>query len=279
MIFDNAEDLFHMDKKAKGIVNFLVPAVIIIISLMINRWLGVAVLLIYIALLAYKLMPAILALIGTRKYGQGKTEEAIRLFGKAYATGRASVRTSVSYAYLLLKHRELQKSEEILQKLIGDNKNSPQLPYIKSIMALVLWKKGQIDDAAAMLEEVIKTYKTTSVYGSLGCLLILQGDLEKALKYNLEAYDYNSSDNIINDNLGQNYLLLGMYDKAAEVYEPLLAKSPTFPEPYYNYALLLEKLGNREKALETMKKALDCKFSYLGTITKEDVEAKIKELS
>lgn len=268
-----------MDKKAKGIVNFLVPAVIIIISLMINRWLGVAVLLIYIALLAYKLMPAILALIGTRKYGQGKTEEAIRLFGKAYATGRASVRTSVSYAYLLLKHRELQKSEEILQKLIGDNKNSPQLPYIKSIMALVLWKKGQIDDAAAMLEEVIKTYKTTSVYGSLGCLLILQGDLEKALKYNLEAYDYNSSDNIINDNLGQNYLLLGMYDKAAEVYEPLLAKSPTFPEPYYNYALLLEKLGNREKALETMKKALDCKFSYLGTITKEDVEAKIKELS
>jgi tetratricopeptide (TPR) repeat protein len=268
-----------MENKKKWLVYFLLPAVIILIAMMINRWLGIAALLVYLAILVYLIRPALFTLIGSRKYGQGKTDEAIRLFERAYATGRASTRTSVMYAYILLKHKDLQKSDEILQKLINDKKNSQQLPYIKSIMALVLWKKGNIDEAVSMLEEVIKTYKTTSVYGSLGYLLILQGDLEKALKYNLEAYDYNSSDNIINDNLGQNYLMLGNYEKAAEIYGPLLAKNPTFPEPYYNYALVLDKLGDREKAIETMKKALDQKFSYLSTITKEDIEAKIRELS
>jgi tetratricopeptide (TPR) repeat protein len=179
---------------------------------------------------------------------------------------------------LLLKNRELDKADEILQKIMGKNIQSQDLPYIKSIKALVLWKKGELDNAAAILEEVIQTYKTTSVYGSLGCMLILQGDLEKALQFNLEAYDYNSSDNIINDNLGQNYYLLGMYDKAGEVYEKLIAKAPTFPEPYYNYGLLLEKQESFDKALEMMRKAMDQKFTYLSTITKEDVEAAIKRI-
>ncbi len=268
-----------MNKTTKGLIYFLLPAVIIIVALIVNKWLGVAALLVYIAVLIYVLRSAIYTLIGSKKYTQGNIEQAMLLFGRAYATGRASIRTTVSYAYILLKNKDLQKSEEILQKLIKNNQSSPQLPYIKSIMALVLWKKGNLDEATSMQEEVIRTYRTTSVYGSLGYMLILQGDLEKALKFNLEAYEYNSSDNIINDNLGQNYLLLGMYDKATEIYEPLLAKAPTFPEPYYNYALVLDKLGDREKALETIKKALDCKFSYLSTITKDDVEAKINELS
>ena len=65
---------------------------------------------------------------------------------------------------------------------------------------------------------------------------------------------------------------------AREVYEKLLAKAPSFPEPYYNYGLLMEKLGNREEALESMKKALSMKFSYLSTITREEIETAISRL-
>ncbi len=267
-----------MNSKMKGLIYFLMPIALIIAAWLVNNWLGVGMLLLYFFVLLYVLRPTIFTVIGSRRYGLGKSEEAITWFERAYATKRASLRTTVSYAYLLLKNRKLEKSDEILQKLIKDKPDSQHLPYVKSIMGLVLWKKGNLDEATVMLEEVIKTYKTTSVYGSLGYLLILQGDLDKALNFNLEAYKYNSSDKIINDNLGQNYFLLGMYDKATEIYEPLLAKAPTFPEPYYNYGLMLDKLGNREKALETMKKALDCKFSYLSTITRDDVEAKIREL-
>ena len=166
-----------------------------------------------------------------------------------------------------------------MQQILKSNPKAEDITYTKSILALVLWKKGELDAATDMLTEVMQTYKTTSVYGSLGYLLILKGDLDKALQFNLEAYDYNASDKVIQDNLGQNYYLLGMYDKSREIYEALMEKSPTFPEAWFNYGLLLEKLGEPERALESMKKALEYKFSYLCCISREDIEAKIQEAS
>lgn len=102
----------------------------------------------------------------------------------------------------------------------------------------------------------------------MGYLLILQGDYGKALEHNLAAYEYNSNDKIIQDNLGLNYYLLDMYDRSEEIYEALLEKSPTFPDPYFNYGLVFLKLNEPEKAIEYMKKALEYNFSYLSSLTK-----------
>lgn len=260
----------------KALTGFIIPAAVIVLLGMYNIWLGIAALILYIAVLLYTSRATIYTLIGSRNYSLGKIEQALQWFSKAHYSCKAGIRTSVSYAYILLKNADLIKAEEILQKLLKDNPTDENVPYTKSILALALWKKDDLDAATAMLEEVMETYKTTSVYGSLGYLLILKGDLEKALQFNLEAHEYNSTDKIILDNLGQNYYLLGMYDKAREIYEPLVEKAPTFPEPYYNYGLLLEKLGEPEAALEMMKKSLNCKFSYLSSISKEEVEAKIQ---
>ena len=262
----------------KILVRFILPVVVIVILGRINAWYAVAAFIVYAALMLWFSRAFIYSILGTRNYGLGNMDKAIEWFAKAYDSKRAGIQTSTSYAYILLKNGDVKKSEEILQKLLKDNQSSPDLPKIKSNMALVLWKKGKVDEAAAMLEEVIKTYKTTSIYGSLGYLLIAAGDLDRALKLNLEAYEYNSEDKIILDNLGQNYLLLGMYDKAEEIYKPLMEKKPAFPEPYFNYGLLLEKLGNAEVALGMFKKALEYKFTYLSTISRQDVEAKIRQL-
>jgi len=263
----------------KVLINLILPVAIIVIAWRFSIWLGMAALLAYFALQLYNFRPVLYNLIGSKKYSIGQMEDALMWFKRAHDTKKAGPRISVSYGYLLLKNAEPEKAEEVLQQVLKSNPSPGDLSYVKSILALVLWKKGDIDAAVDMLMEVIQTYKTTSVYGSLGYLLILKGDLEKALQFNLEAYDYNSSDNIIQDNLGQNYFLLGMYDKSKEIYEALLEKKPAFPEPYYNYGLLLEKLGEREKAIESIKKALDCKFSYLSSITREEVEAKYHELA
>lgn len=263
----------------KALIGFIIPVAVIVLAGRFNMWLGLAALIIYIAVLLYMSRVMILSMIGTRNYANGKIEEALKWFARAHHTNKSHARPSVSYAYLLLKNADLVRAEEILQKLLKNNPTSQDMPYIKSNLALVLWKKGDLDSATTMLEEVIKTYKTTSVYGSLGYLLILKGDLEKALQFNLEAYEYNSTDKIILDNLGQNYYLQGMYDKAKEIYEPLVEKAPSFPEPYYNFGLVLEKFGEHEAALEMMNKALNFKFSYLSSISKEEVEAKIKVIS
>jgi len=129
-----------------------------------------------------------------------------------------------------------------------------------------------------MLEEVFATYKTTTVYGSLGYLMLLKGDLEKALAFNQEAYEYNDNNSVIVDNLALNYYLLGELDKAEEIYEKLMTKNPTYPEAYYNYGLTLEAKNKIDKALEVMEKALDFKFSFLSNVSREEVENKIQEL-
>ncbi|HEX2944508.1 MAG TPA: tetratricopeptide repeat protein [Clostridia bacterium] len=262
----------------KFLIGFILPVILIFVAWLTNTWLGVLAGAVYVAALAWLSRPIIYSMKGSKAYSQGMTDEAVKWFGKAFATKKASVRTSVSYAYILLKSGELEKADDTMKQILKNNQNSPDLPYIKSIMALVLWKKGKVDKAVEMLEEVIQVYKTTSVYGSLGYLLILKGDLEKALQFNLEAYSYNSSDKIIQDNLGQNYYLLGMYDKANEIYKPLIEKAPRFPEPYYSYSLLLLATGHRDEALDYMKKALDYKFTFLSTISREEIEAKIKEV-
>ncbi len=268
-----------MNKALKNLlIGFVLPIAVIFAAWFINKWLGILVSIIYLAVIAFMSRPVIYSMKGSKAYSLGNTDEAVKWFGKAYATKKAGVRNSVSYAYILLRKGELAKADEIMQQIFKENKKSPEFPYIKSILALVLWKKGELDASIEILEEVIKVYKTTSVYGSLGYLMILKGDLEKALQFNLEAYDYNSSDKIIQDNLGQNYYLLGDYEKANEIYKPLIDKAPGFPEPYYGYSLLLLATGQKDEALEYMKKALGYKFSFLSTISREEIEEKIKGL-
>lgn len=262
----------------KALISFILPVIIIFIAFTRNIWLGFGAVLLYLAALLYVKRVLVYTLMGSRNYALGKTEEALKWLKRAHETKKSGARPSVSYAYILLKSGDLIKSEEILQKLLKDNPSNQDTPYIKSNLALALWKKGDLDAAVGMLEELMQTYKTTTVYGSLGYLYILKGDLERALQFNLEAMDYNSADKVILDNLGQNYYLLGSYGKAREIYEPLIAQAPSFPEPYYNYALVLEKLGEPEPALEMAKKALNYKFTCLSSISKEEVESKIKQL-
>lgn len=263
----------------KALIGFIIPVAVILLLGSLNILLALGAFLIYLAILAYILRVTLFTVLGGRNYATGKTEQALKWFKRAYESKKAGVRSSVSYAYILLKNADLVKSEEILQKLLAGHPKSEDIPLIKSNLALVFWKKGDLGAATAMLEETMETYKTTTIYGSLGYLLLLKGDLEKALQFNLEAYEYNSTDKVILDNLGQNYYLLGKYDESKEIYETLVAKAPTFPEAYYNYGLLLLQLGNNEKALEMMEKARDCKFSYLSSISREEVETKIQETS
>jgi tetratricopeptide (TPR) repeat protein len=184
----------------------------------------------------------------------------------------------VSFAYLLLKQGRNEEAGEVMEHVMkGSGLKGNEEINAKSTMALVLWKKGDLDGAVEMLTDLHDKYKNSTVYGSLGYLLMLQGDYKKALGYNLEAYEYNGSDKVIQDNLGQNYYLLGEYDKAQEVYEKLIEESPQFPEPYYFYGKVLIARGKLEEGLESMKKAMNYKFSFLSTTTMEEIEEEIKK--
>lgn len=262
----------------KLLLYLLLPVAVLFFLFRTGLLPGIAGLAAYLLVLVYLLRPYLYQYLGSAEYSKGNLEKALDWFSKACGGKRAKPATLTSYGYILLKTGKIAEAEEVLNRVLSMELTTDQKMYARSNLALVLWKKGRLDEAVEMLEEVIKEYRNTTVYGSLGYLLILKGDLQRALEFNREAMEYNGSNPVIMDNMGQTYLLLGEFDKAAEIYESLMEKKPSFPEAYYNFGLLLEKRGDAEKALEMFRKAFEYKLSFISTITSGDIEEKIRRL-
>lgn len=226
-----------------------------------------------------KIASSIYVIKANSAYQKGNTQEAINQLEKAYKTGSAKVGVVTTYGYLLLKSGRLEESLKIFKEQLNSTKIADNDLYsLKANYALALWKNGDLDRAIAMYEEIFPYYKNTNVYGSLGYFYLLKGDLEKALKFNQEAMGYNSTGAVILDNLGQTYFLMDELDKAEEVFKKLIALSPKFPEAYYDYALVLEKLGKKELCTQNLRTALNYKPNFLSGVTTEQIEEKLNQV-
>ena len=213
----------------------------------------------------------IIASAARYRYGMGNTESALKMYRFAEKFGKLKFEHRVMRAYLTLKEGDIEEANKLFN-LIGMDRLTPeQRAKLKESHALVMWKMGEVQDAIEMLEFVHKNYVSTTTYGSLGYMYAYSGDLEKALKYNLEAYEYNSSDAIIADNLAYTYLRLKDFENAEEYYNELFALDPKFPEGYFEYGKYLVSKGKKEEGLELVRKALGCRFSFLSMITRRDI--------
>ncbi|MBC8597048.1 tetratricopeptide repeat protein [Qingrenia yutianensis] len=224
---------------------------------------------------------SILSLMATFKFKKDK-QKAFDLFEKAYKTGKMKPQTALYYSYLLLRDGRLEESDKKFDEILSQNKKALTETDINNVhlnKTLVKWKSGDLKGALADAQSLYDNgYKTTALYGVLGYWYDLDGQYEKALEVNKEAYDYNSDDLIIADNLAQNYFLLGDIEKSHDMYVDILNKDPQFIEPYYNFALVLDALGEYDDALCELNNALEMKEKFLSTVTHDMVRAKIEEI-
>lgn len=265
-------------KLVMNVLKIALPLIVIFFLLKVHILLGIAA---AVALVAYTFIrnkSAFFAYLGNMNYQQGKEKEALMWLNKAAAEKNCKAMHLLGFSFLLLRLGKLEQAQEILVRAermpLG---REEKMAYLTNA-SLLLWKQGRLDEATAMLEEAQADYKNTNLYGSLGYFYILSGDLDKALAYNLEAFDYNNKSAVIADNLGQTRLLRGEYREAQAIYEDLAAQKPAFPEAYFNYGLVLEALGRSADALEQMEKALDYPTSLLSTVTHDEIKGRIAEL-
>ena len=257
--------------------NFHILALLITIMFFLedNTIIAIAFIFIYIIVINY---PTILYYIASNKYSQNKVEEANKYFDRVDRCFYSPTKLRITYAYFLLLQGQVDKAEGLIKSMLKKEMNDNDKISLSLNYSLVMWKKNDIDKAIDILKKTYIDNKNTLIYQNLGYFLILKGDYNKALEFNLEALDYNSSDAGIMDNLAQTYYYLEEYDKAIELFNEVISKKPVFATPYYYYALTLLNKNNEEKAVEILKQGLDCKFISLSIITKEDLEAKIFEL-
>lgn len=214
----------------------------------------------------------ILATVAEYRYGFGHTESALKLYKIASKIGKLKFVHRVRRAYLTLKEGDIDEANKLFTLISMDKLKPEQRAKLKESHALVAWKRGDVADAIEMLEYVHNHYVSTTTYGSLGYMYIHSGNLNRALEYNLEAYEYNNMNDIIVDNLAFTYLKLGDYENAEKYYAELFALDPKFPEGYFEYGkYLIDIKGEREEGIELVKKALDCRFSFLSMSGRREI--------
>lgn len=275
------------DSTLRGFLSFLGWTIIIVLAVINAAKFGFAyalfAVLVILAVFVYVKRASIMYIIGQGKFNSGDKKEAFRWFEKAYATGTLKPQNSLFYAYLVLRDGQLEKSEELICDVLKKHKSKlskNDLINMEINKALISWKKGDLKDAIKKAEKIYNdNVRTTALYGILGYWYVLDGEIQKAIKINEQAYEYNKSDDIICDNLAQNYFLLGNTEKAEKMYLDLLKKNPTFIEPYYNYGVILKSKGENEKAKEYFEKALGYEEKFLSTVTHEMVKKELESIS
>jgi len=270
---------FFMKGLTNVLIRFIIPLAVFFVLFIYLGTLGILIgVILFLGFIAYLNRALILQNIAGKRYQKGDFDGALRDLDRAVTLSPGQTRVRAVYAYMLLKLGHTEKAAEQIKKANELCKIESERNTTKVTQALIFWKQNETDKAIALLEELIKTYQTTNVYGTLGFLYIEKGDYEKALSFNLEAYDYNNTNTIIVDNLGLSYYLNHEYDKALETYKSLMKLKPTFPEAFYNYARVLEHFGEFEEALYMCRNAQSLKFWNISTITREMVDEAVQRL-
>ncbi|MBO4897487.1 MAG: tetratricopeptide repeat protein [Clostridia bacterium] len=256
----------------------LLPAVVVFFSYRIFGLLwGTLILLALVAFMLVINKAGIYYLIAIQNYPKN-IDKMFEYFEKSYQTGKMSPGQKLDYGYRALREGRLEKAEKMFGAVLAYKQDPVITAKAKLNNALLLWKKGNAKEAIEITEEVFENYKTTLVYGNLGFLYYESGDLEKALRFNKEAYEYNGDNAVIADNLAQTYYKMGEPDKSREIYEKFRDTNIESPTLYYNMAKTFAETGDKELAITYLKDALNMRFAGVATVQKETVEQYLNEL-
>ncbi len=208
-------------------------------------------------------------------HNKGDADEAKRLYEEAYAEGMDKARYLLPYSILLLRRGEYEKARDVLKKAekAPGGLQPDQRSQLLTNYAVASWKLGRIDYAVDLLREVYRKGPSGANYGTLGYLLIEQGNFEEALAFNEEAVKYDDEDPIALDNMGQTYYrLAGDKVEAKKWFDRAIKEKEEAIDTNYFLAQYEIEEGKKDEAKERLEKILNGKFSPLNYATPERIQ-------
>lgn len=255
-------------------VYVLIMLAALVISYRFNPWIGLALTVLALIYIIYSYRPNFYAIKARKAYMNGKFMEAKHQYKKAIDTGRAKAEIRIEYADALMRTGDFEESEQVLNNILRYKLKPNILNSAKLRRCMVYFKLNNFteayDDAIEMYNE---GFRSTYLYGLLGYFKMCKSkDSKDTLNFCMEAYEYNSDDRDITDNLAVCYYYRGEYNKAKELSDKIMESNPQFVEAYYHGALIEYTLGNYDKAMEYIDKIPGCRWSTMTTVSKEEVE-------
>lgn len=257
----------------------LIAIAALFVCYLINLWLGLILTLGAISYLLIKNIDSIYGLLGSRAYAESKKDKAIKWYEKAIASGKASASVRINYAMILLRTGNPKRAEEEFNAVISNKAYSEaEKRSAKEYRCMAYLKQGNTELAYSEAKALFQDIKNTITYGIIGYLMqLVETTPEEHLALCEEAYDYNSDDRDITDNLVVALIRNNELDRASELAADLRDNHPTFVEAFYHSALIELKRGNKDLAKEYLLRIKDCRRSYLTTVSEDEIELLCKE--
>ncbi len=259
----------------------LFPLILTVVCWLMNPIAGVAASAIFLLYAFAKFLPNILALKGNKRYSSGDTEGALKYYKKAVGTGRASDKIKLYYALMLLRSGRPDEAEQAFDKIIlRQSADKADKIAARQYRCMAYCKQGRIDEALEDANELFDDARNSTTYSLVGYLMHLTNtNLADLLSLCKEGYEYNPDARDIADNYLLALIKSGDYTAAKEVGNKLIDDNPTFIEAYYHMALCEKALGNKKAATELLSHIPECNRTYLTTVSEEEVDALLKEVS
>lgn len=150
---------------------------------------------------------------------------------------------------------ENQDYDKALEFMLLTEKYKPGLGLLG--IASIFYYKNNLDQAEFFLKKAMDFNKDDeNIYVNLSLIYENKHDYKKSLEYAIKAYNKNPYNIDIAINLARNYVLNEDYKKALDIYLYLLKLDNQKAGYYYSIGFLYDKLYNKEKALEYVKKSV-----------------------
>lgn len=202
-------------------------------------------------------------------------DKAFEYYKKAHKSSFRKYNVDISYAQALLRVGRPEEAFEILNKIMS----LPLTPAIRKpatmVRCMIKYKLGQINEAYEDAIELFEDgYKTSNMYSIIGLFMHEKNEeKEKILDFCLKAYEYDTDNRDVVDNLVLAYIKNGDFENAIMLGKDLTQKCPSFIEGWYHLAQAYLLSGSKEDAKTAFKNISSCERSYLTTVTKEEIDS------
>ena len=267
------------------LVNFGIPVVLVLMGgsagakygqQFLGSILGLVLALIY---LSFVMHADILMMKGSKAIKKGNIKEGVALYEKAINNKKLNTDYLIYAPYAFLRYGYEDKCAYAIKKAEEKKVLTPyQKKNLLTTKGLYLWRTGKGEEAEKAFYDAHNAGVDSQTYSHVGFILLENKKYDEAYEFNKEAMEYNEDDISIMDNMALSHYYKGEIDEALALYDKIMDKGTRFPVVYYNHALSLIKKGDIEKAKEQLNKALSYKFSHIAAVSKEEIEAKIKEI-
>ena len=138
---------------------------------------------------------------------------------------------------------------ELEETLQGRDDNSVKRADVYSELGVALFEMGRIDEAIAQYEKGLKLEPgNVKLLNNMSIALVDKGMPDYALTYAEMALKIQPLNGDIHNSIGEIYFKKGDYSTAAKYFIEAITINPDVPLRYWNTAICMEKLGNREEA-------------------------------